>query len=127
MEDSAKQTMPAAFLGHGSPMNAIEVNRYTEAWQAFGQRVPKPRAILVVSAHWYTEHTAVTAMAKPRTIHDFGGFPKKLFEVQYPAPGDERVAEEVAAIAEPIAVRLDQEWGLDHGAWSVLIHAYPNA
>jgi 4,5-DOPA dioxygenase extradiol len=120
--------MPAAFLGHGNPMNALETNRYTSAWRAFGASVPRPRAILVVSAHWYVEFTAVTAMPRPRTIHDFFGFPQPLFEVQYPAPGDTGFAEEVAEIAKPTRVGLDRDsWGLDHGTWSVLVHAFPKA
>jgi 4,5-DOPA dioxygenase extradiol len=120
--------MPAAFLGHGSPMNALEKNRYTEAWRRFGASVPKPRAILVVSAHWYVNVTAVTAMARPQTIHDFYGFPRALFEVEYPAPGDPKLAEEVAEIAKPTHVGLAPDgWGLDHGTWSVLVHAFPNA
>lgn len=109
-------------------MNALESNRYTEAWRAFGAGVPKPRAILVVSAHWFVHETAVTAMARPRTIHDFSGFPQALFEVQYPAPGDPVVAGEVAEVLKPLSVRLDQDsWGLDHGTWSVLVHAFPGA
>jgi 4,5-DOPA dioxygenase extradiol len=120
--------MPAAFLGHGSPMNALEHNRFTEAWRTFGERVPRPRAILAISAHWYIEATAVTAMARPRTIHDFGGFPRALFEVSYPAPGDPALAEEVAELARPTEVALDREsWGLDHGTWSLLVHAFPRA
>lgn len=120
--------MPAAFVGHGSPMNALETNRYTSAWRAFGASVPRPRAILVVSAHWYVAVTAVTAMPRPRTIHDFFGFPQKLFEVEYPAPGDTAFAQEVAEIAKPTRVGLDYDgWGLDHGTWSVLVHAFPNA
>lgn len=125
---STTNRMPAAFLGHGSPMNALETNRYTSAWRAFGASVPRPRAILVVSAHWYVGVTAVTAMPRPRTIHDFFGFPQKLFEIEYPAPGDTGFAQEVAEIAKPTRVGLDHDgWGLDHGTWSVLVHAFPKA
>ena len=125
---STTPLMPAAFLGHGSPMNALERNRYTEAWRAFGASVPRPRAILAVSAHWHVDSLAVTAMPKPRTIHDFYGFPQALFDMQYPAPGLPELAEEVADAVASDRVGADIDgWGLDHGTWGVLVHAFPQA
>jgi 4,5-DOPA dioxygenase extradiol len=119
--------MPVVFFGHGSPMNALEGNRYAEAWGEVGRRLPRPRAILCVSAHWTTRGTGVTAVERPRTIHDFYGFPPELYALQYPAPGDPRLAARVRELLAPLEVHADREWGLDHGSWAVLRFAYPQA
>ncbi len=120
--------MPVLFFGHGNPMNAITENTYAKKWNAIGRGLPKPTAVLAVSAHWYVDHTAVTVSPAPRTIHDFGGFPRELYEVQYPAPGDPRLAERVRDLLAPaVPVALDERWGIDHGTWSVLVHLFPDA
>lgn len=119
--------MPAIFFGHGNPLNALADNAYTQAWARMGASAGKPKAILSISAHWYVPGTHVTVMDAPRTIHDFGGFPRELYDVRYPAPGSAAVAARVAELLGPDAVGMDREWGLDHGTWSVLVHAFPEA
>lgn len=121
------EKMPVLFLGHGSPMNAIEENEFVEGFRKIGKTIPKPNAILCVSAHWETKGTYVTAMQHPPTIHDFGGFPQALFDVQYPAPGSPELAKETQKLITTTHVGLDEKWGLDHGAWSVIRHLYPDA
>lgn len=129
MNKLAPLRMPAIFFGHGSPINALQDNRYTQAWEQLGARVAalKPRAILSISAHWYIGGTSVTAMPLPETIHDFGGFPQALFDIEYPAPGDPALAAQVRDLLSPVKVEMDLAWGLDHGTWSVLVKAFPAA
>lgn len=122
-----EEKMPVLFIGHGSPMNAIEDNIFSKRWQQMGKEIPTPKAVVVVSAHWLTKGTMVTAMPNPKTIHDFGGFPQVLFDVQYPAPGSPELATEIQKLITNPAVELDHDWGLDHGTWSVVKHMYPNA
>ena len=121
------EKMPVLFIGHGSPMNAIEDNEFSKRWGQMGKEIPTPKAVVVVSAHWLTKGTMVTAMPNPKTIHDFGGFPQALFDIQYPAPGSPELATEIQKLITNPAVELDHDWGLDHGTWSVVKHMYPDA
>src|SRR5262249_18841874 len=121
------QAMPTIFFGHGNPMNALQQNDWTKAWAMIGRSIPRPRAVLCVSAHWYLPATLVTAMDSPRTIHDFGGFPRELYQMQYHAPGSEELAMPVCALPARSDIEPDHSWGLDHGTWSVLCHVYPEA
>lgn len=125
--DEQDQVMPALFIGHGSPMNGIEDTAFSRRWTQMAKEIPTPKAVLVVSAHWFTKGTKITAMDFPKTIHDFGGFPQELFDVQYPAPGNPILAKETAELLHSAHVELDHDWGLDHGAWTVIRHMYPDA
>jgi 4,5-DOPA dioxygenase extradiol len=119
--------MPVIFFGHGNPMNAVLDNDYSQGWAAIGAALPRPKAVLSISAHWYISAAMVTAMPDPQTIHDFGGFPPELYRVQYPAPGDPKLALHIRQVLSPLTVQLDERWGLDHGTWSVLCHVFPAA
>jgi 4,5-DOPA dioxygenase extradiol len=119
--------MPTIFFGHGNPMNAISKNSYTEGWASIGKSIPRPKAVLSISAHWYVPYCAVTSNLNPPTIHDFGGFPKELYQIKYPALGNPELALRVKDLLTPVAVNLDESWGLDHGTWSVLKHVFPKA
>ena len=121
------QVMPVLFIGHGSPMNGIEDNEFSRRWTQMAREIPTPAAVLVVSAHWFSKGTKITAMDFPETIHDFGGFPQQLFDVQYPAPGNPALAKETAALLHSAHVELDHDWGLDHGTWTIIRHMYPDA
>ena len=123
----SESLMPVLFVGHGSPMNGIEDSEFSRRWKAMAKEIPQPHAVLVVSAHWFTKGTKITAMDFPRTIHDFGGFPQELFDVQYPAPGQPLLAKETAALAKTAHIELDHDWGLDHGTWTIVRHMYPDA
>jgi len=125
--DEQDQLMPVLFIGHGSPMNGIEDNEFSQRWKKMAREIPVPKAVLVVSAHWYTRGTKVTAMENPPTIHDFGGFPKALFDVEYPAPGSPELAVETASLVSSAQVELDHDWGLDHGTWTIIRYMYPQA
>lgn len=122
-----EQLMPVLFIGHGSPMNGIEDNGFSQRWKAMAKEIPTPKAVLVISAHWLSEGTRITAMDFPKTIHDFGGFSQELYAVQYPAPGDAQLARETKSIMTSTQVELDHDWGLDHGAWTIIRHMYPDA
>jgi len=122
-----KKPMPAIFFGHGNPINTLLDNDFTRGWSAVGSALPRPRAVLSVSAHWYIDSTSATAMPRPRTIHDFGGFPQELYEIRYPAPGAPDLAVRLQKLLAPLPVGLDEEWGLDHGTWTVLRHVFPDA
>jgi 4,5-DOPA dioxygenase extradiol len=124
---TVNQRMPSIFFGHGNPMNALLRNSYTEAWNSIGDTLPRPKAVLCVSAHWYVPGAAVTVSTAPRTIHDFGGFSRELYQVRYPAPGNPELARRVQQLLAPVPVVLDENWGLDHGTWSVLLHVFPRA
>jgi 4,5-DOPA dioxygenase extradiol len=123
----ASDIMPVLFVGHGSPMNGIENNEFSHSWELLAKQIQVPKAVICISAHWYTKGTKITAMNHPKTIHDFGGFPKELFEVQYPAPGNSILATEASKLIKKTTVGLDHEWGLDHGTWSVVKRMYPHA
>jgi 4,5-DOPA dioxygenase extradiol len=126
-DQKSTHLMPALFIGHGSPMNGIADNEFSRQWSILGKEIPKPSAVLVVSAHWLTRGTFITAMEHPKTIHDFGGFPKELFEVQYPAPGNPNLAKAISDLVVSTNIEFDHEWGLDHGTWTVVRHMYPEA
>lgn len=125
--DNQEQLVPVVFVGHGSPMNGIEDTEFSRRWTQMAKEIPTPKAVLVVSAHWFTKGTQITAMDFPKTIHDFGGFPQELFDVQYPAPGNPELAKEAASLIHSTNVELDHDWGLDHGTWTIVRHMYPDA